>query len=313
MRPLVGVFIKSANDKRFERVLSSFAQGIRSRNLNVFEEQSESYQICDVAVIFGSWKDRAKRLHHRVKKEVIKHHRTQSGLPMIVLETPIIGRTMQSNHGSFRVGINHFLRDKAYFAPDNCEPTRWNTLVNRHDITVKPWRNDGEHILITLQIPRDASLDCDISKWAVDSINEVRLYTDRPIKVRPHPHSLVEDDYSEELLDLVDKLPGVSMINYTNETLEESLLNCWCSITYTSGLAVDSVISGTPTITMHPGNMAWPISSHSISEINHPKIIDRSQWFSNIAYYQWNELEMAQGLPWDHLKRKIISMLKAKK
>ena len=91
----------------------------------------------------------------------------------------------------------------------------------------------------------------------------------------------------------------------TKENLATTLQSAWATVTYTSGMAVDSLLEGIPTIACAPGNFAWPVSSHSVSEINTPKREPLNQWFKDLAYCQWNIDEIEQGLPWKHLREKL--------
>jgi multimeric flavodoxin WrbA len=67
----VNIFTRSANDPRFEVMLRQFGQGIQACGEEVQIVNSYNYQECDVAVIFGSWKDRPHD-HHVVKRDVVK-------------------------------------------------------------------------------------------------------------------------------------------------------------------------------------------------------------------------------------------------
>ena len=104
----VGVFIQSANHPRFQQTLAMFAQGVIKSGDQAFISQSTHFEPCDVAVFFGSWKDRDV-LHHNVKRNIVDHAPT-----FIVLETPLIGRQRVEECMSddwYRIGLNGFLCD----------------------------------------------------------------------------------------------------------------------------------------------------------------------------------------------------------
>ena len=71
---------------------------------------SENYKECDIAVIFGSWKKAPKKKwklmlqHHFTKNDIVENHR---GKPLIVIETPLLSRTISDIHDNYRVGLNH--------------------------------------------------------------------------------------------------------------------------------------------------------------------------------------------------------------
>ena len=64
---------------------------------------------------------------------------------------------------------------------------------------------------------------------------------------------------------------------------------------------MDSLLAGIPVITPSNLNFAYPISSHSIEDVENPKMEDRQQLFNDLAYTQWTITEMAHGLPYKHL------------
>ena len=85
---LVKVFLKSANQPNHKRALECFFEGL-STGSSIQQELSEEtvYSECDVAVFFGSWKNRPKREHHRLKLSIVENHKKD----FIMLETPLLG------------------------------------------------------------------------------------------------------------------------------------------------------------------------------------------------------------------------------
>jgi hypothetical protein len=84
----------------------------------------------------------------------------------------------------------------------------------------------------------------------------------------------------------------------------QDLQDAYCTVTYTSGLAIDSVLSGIPTIACDPGNFAWGISSQLVRDINSIKTASDKeihQWLRNLAGCQWSLEEMRNGTAWAHL------------
>jgi hypothetical protein len=84
----------------------------------------------------------------------------------------------------------------------------------------------------------------------------------------------------------------------------EDLKDAYCTVTYTSGLAIDSVLSGVPTIACDAGNFAWGISSRLIRDINNVKMASDDQvqqWLRNLVACQWSKEEMQNGIAWQHL------------
>ena len=99
--------------------------------------------------------------------------------PTIVLEVGGINRGV-----TWKVGLNGINRD-GYFGDGGNDNSRSNDL----GLLLKPWRTDGEYILIAGQ--HDKSLQWQnmppMSNWFLETYDEIRKYTQRPIIFRPHP------------------------------------------------------------------------------------------------------------------------------
>jgi hypothetical protein len=69
-------------------------------------------------------------------------------------------------------------------------------------------------------------------------------------------------------------------------------------VTLNSSVAVESVFSGIPTVTMDEGAMAWDVTSHDPEVSVTP---NRDEWLQWLAWTQWHHDEIEAGLPIGHL------------
>ena len=302
----VGVYsgtIQKDSRDTYIPLLRSFSLGVRKAGLGdraTYLRPNRGFNPkFDVAVIFGSWKDLIRE-HHIYKNEIISSCKKKE-INFICIETPLIGRRMTEDHPFWRIGINHFLYNRARFNNANCDSDRWKKMKRHLRLDVKQWRKNGDHILLPLQLPGDASMRGeDISRWAARTILKLRKHTDRPIWIKAHP---IKRKYDFELFnEIIDVSGNVRFIGEEEMSIIQALKNCWACVTYTSGVAVDSIINGVPVIATNDGSFGHPISSTEIEEIESPRMEDRTQWFNNIAYTQWSKKEIRNGDPWKHLK-----------
>lgn len=294
----VQVYKKSATKDVHIQAISDFYEGIVNQGDEAeLIEDSTVDSTTDTYVFFGSWKDR-KRPWHQLKMKIVGLEQ-----PFIVMETPIIGREIRNDHPYYRIGVDHYVRHLGHFNNYYCSAKRWEQMREDLGIEVKPWRSTGKYILLCLQIPGDASLlGEDITDWALQTIRQLRKVTDRPIRCRPHP---IPRKYDEETVKIIHAQPGVKWIEPDKQkSLEEDLSDAWATVTYTSGVGVDSILAGVPVVGCHPGNFAYPISS-TIEQIEDPNLPDRTDWLSDIAYVQWSLDEIQRGDPWRHLRPEI--------
>ena len=189
----------------------------------------------------------------------------------------------------YAVGLNG-LNGRAFFNNEKCSAARFNQL----GVQVKPWRKNGDHIVVAGQVPSDASVQhIDILQWAQDVVYQLKDLTDRQIYYRPHPLA-------------VSRSRSVNGATFSLRTLEEDLENAWAVVTFNSNTAVDAALAGIPVFVFDVGSMAWGVANKDLKLIENPEMPSREQWLNDLAYCQWTLKEMEAGLPWSHIKEAII-------
>jgi len=321
----IKVFMSTASTYAEREILKKFAQGIKASegleqdvnyttslntpsNTSVAVEYtfSEVYTPCDLAIMFGSWKADRKG-HHLVRLSVAKNAEA-----FLVIETPLLNRLTDSLNTEWRVGYNGFLSGEAGF-PQLGETEAKQRMLEK-EVTVPDWNyNEKGHIVLALQLPGDASLHGDdIMDWAYNTMMSIREYSDRKIILRTHP--LMSDrGYQAHLFHLLGRLTFSKFKNYTlslgNErSWSKDLENAYCTVTYSSGLAIDSIMNGVPTIACDSANFAYKISSQLIEEIENLKIapeLTKQKWLQNLVALQYSEDEMVSGLAWEYIRQML--------
>ena len=216
--------------------------------------------------------------------------------PTIVLEVGGISRG-----STWKVGLNGINRD-AFFG-DAGNDSRRSDLLN---LRLKPWRTDGEHILICGQ--HDKSLQWQgmprMSQWVMDTIDEIKKHTDRTIIFRPHPRCKlphIEHEYTNV------RRQDPRYINGTYDDFDMGFDNIWATVSYSSNPGIHSILEGVPAF----------VSTHSLAydaandidflhDIENPVRPDRTQWLNDYAWTEFTIEEIASGLPLKHLTFKLI-------
>ena len=296
-------FLKSTPLHYQREILKSFCESLKGLSwvrqiVDADVTGSDEYVQCDVAVIFGSWKKAPKKkwkllmAHHFVKNNVVDRHRGR----LIVIETPLLGRKITDRHDYHRVGLGHFMHSLGDFKNENSKPDRFNNL----NLKIRPWRKwtPDNHVLIVGQNLFDASLfGIDFTMWVSNTIKHLLKKTNRKIVVRDHPEN------KEQLKNFIDvKFGYTEQVVYSNSgTIYDDLKNAHCTVSYTSGSSIDSIFEGVPVITCSEYNFLWPISTHTLEDVENPRTGDREQLLYNLAYAQWSVQEIKDGKPWKHL------------
>jgi len=144
-------------------------------------------------------------------------------------------------------------------------------------------KNQGEYILIC---PSSLGIHRYLKKtnWTNDTVNEIKKYTDRPIKIREKPRKA-----------------GTSGPSVAAVSLEHDLRNAWACVTSCSISAVEAALEGVP-IFSDTRSFAWIMSSPGLSEIEDPFYTDPSKWLYSLAYQQFTPEEFENGIAVSILK-----------
>jgi hypothetical protein len=250
-----------------DRVIQALYEGCPEEK-NLIE--GFKYEPADVGVVFGVYKSKVPISWPR--GGVYRQHRGD-GADMIVLETGYIKRG-DGPTNYYAAGFNG-LNGRADFKNKSSPADRFLQL----GVEVKPWREDGNHVLICGQVPWDASVDhLDYQEWRRTIEDRVGSHTRRPVVFREHPC-------------IVPNQPP----------LERYLKDCWAVVTLNSNSAVDAAIAGIPVFVGDKGSMAYGIANLDLKDIDNPCLQDRGYWLDCLAYTQWTPMEMSEGKTWAHL------------
>jgi len=279
------------------------------RGAGVGYSYDERYTGCDVAVMLGSWKPDRTNIHHTVRSDIAKKSNC-----FICIETPLLGRLVNAENKYHRVGINGFLNRDAVFIEDrNYSDDRFKKLR----IPYEGWKKSrGDKIVIALQLAGDASMrHNDVNEWCIDTVDKIRMYSDRPIEIRTHP--AISDKGMGNHDQLVRHFAfgdykRVTFVNGKNVSWEKQINTAHCVVAYTSGLSIDAVIHGIPVVACDEGNFAWNVCERRIESVENPGMAREEnvqQWLNNLAYCQWTPNEMETGECWSHLKHNVEKIL----
>jgi hypothetical protein len=215
--------------------------------------------------------------------------------PTIVLEVGGINRGV-----TWKVGLNGINRD-AYFGDNDNDSTRADSL----GLVCKPWRSKGDYILICGQ--HDKSLQWQnmprMSNWFLDTYDEIRKHTDRPIIFRPHPRCRLEH-IERGLRHVYRQEPR--HVNGTYDDFDMGFDNVHCTISYSSNPGIHSVIEGVPAfVSTH--SLAYDVGNDIdfLHDIEQPLMPDRQQWLNNYAHTEYTVEEISPGLPIKNLTNRL--------
>lgn len=216
--------------------------------------------------------------------------------PTVVLEVGGIKRGT-----TWKVGLNGINRD-AFFG-DAGNDSRRSDLLN---LRLKPWRTDGEYILICGQ--HDKSLQWynmpKMSVWVMNTIINIQKHTDRPIVFRPHPRCTLPS-IEHEFKNVRRQMPKQIADSYDDFDIDYS--NVYATVSYSSNPGIHSVLEGVPAF-VSPSSLAYDVSNDIdfIHDIESPLMPDRQQWLNDYVWTEFTIEEISQGLPLKRLTSKLF-------
>jgi hypothetical protein len=266
-------------------VFDAFANGAKSLGYDV----AWNDPVSDVDVIWSVlWNGRMAK-----NKDIWDRNLAQSK-PTLVLEVGGIKRGT-----TWKVGLNGINRD-AYFGPGDNDSTRSSSL----GLSVKPWRTNGEFILIAGQHEKSEQWRNQprMSRWVMETIESIQAQTDRPILFRPHPRcrlDAIETQYKNVYRQEPRQIPG------SYDDFDMGFNNVYCTVSWTSNPGIHSVIEGVPAYTS-TSSLAWPVSIKSLTNLDNLPLPDRQQWLNDYAWTEFTIEEISQGLPLKRLTDKLF-------
>jgi hypothetical protein len=154
-------------------------------------------------------------------------------------------------------------------------PERWDAL----GIALQPWRTSGDHILLC---PNRSFGRPDMimpNLWAEKTAEELRRYTKRPVRIRPHPGNGPP------------KVP-----------LADDLRNAHAVVVWSSSAGCEALVAGIPVFCCGPYWIArGAVSRGGLRTIDNPQLPDRLPAMHRLAWAQWHVEEIASGEPFQHL------------
>jgi hypothetical protein len=173
---------------------------------------------------------------------------------------------------------------------------------NRSDklkLKLKPWRTDGEHILICAQHNKSEQWRDmpTLDRWIHNTVLKIREHSKRPIVIRPHPRCPIKDNF--KMFGNVTVQNPVQ-IDGTYDDFNLDFQNCWAVVNWSSNPGPQAVIAGVP-VFVGADSLAYDVANHDLANIESPQMPDRENWLVNYAHTEWTVDEIRSGIPFKRL------------
>lgn len=148
--------------------------------------------------------------------------------------------------------------------------------LNNLGVEIKPWRADGDHVLICPNRSFGVGDQVMQADWGERCAARVRKQTKRPVKMRAHPGN-----------------------DRPQHTLAADLRGAWAVVTWSSSVAVHALADGIPAFIEAPYQIVK--SAGASGAIDAPVMPDRQPHFERMAWAQWRLEEIESGEPFRSL------------
>jgi len=151
-----------------------------------------------------------------------------------------------------------------------------------------PFESRGPEVLVLGQVGSDSQHgknDNELRVFYDKLFADLRRYTKRPIRWRPHP----EFNLHPALAGLVS-VPKI-------ESLDDALSRAWCAVTYNSTAGIQALFRGVPVFSFGPSPYG-ALSTDEIWKLDDAASPDQRVVISSmapLAYTQWSESEIKKG------------------
>lgn len=258
-------------------VMNAFLQGCKQLGIDTVPDSMDA----DAAVIWSFlWAGRMRN-----NKNVYDHYRSL-GRNVFIIEVGMIKR----GH-TWKLCINSTVGSGYYGT--GIEANRAKKL----GVVTAPWQYSGQNIVIALQRSDSGQWQeqPSMDTWLSQTVTQLRMHTDRPIVVRPHPRQRA----------IIP--PGVTVqhphkLAVDHYDFDSALNNVWAVINFNSGPGNQAIISGIPAF-VDSSSLAAEVANLDLADIEKPTRHDRHAWLEKIVHTEWTVEEISTGFPITRLLR----------
>jgi len=301
---LAGIPSKNKSPEK-PAILTNFIQGVNKLGDRGIVTPGVDLLKCDLAVLQGFVHVNSKNTPHlQLRQNVIDFQKKNGNKTLIADSNLFLFATSNNKPGNYlRYSLDGVFRKTGFYFDEVIDPQRWQSIKTTLGIDVKPYRKNGNHILICLQRNGGWSMkNIDVMQWCHVTISEIRKYSDRHIVVRGHPG----DGKTGQYLKL--RYPNVTISNDKSRTIIQDLQNAWATITYNSSPGVASLINGVPVFQLDSDkecSMYSECANFQLHNIENPKLIDRQKWLERISMCHWSFDELQNGQAWSFIRNYV--------
>jgi hypothetical protein len=234
----------------------------------------------DAAVIWSVlWSGRM------VANQAVWSHYRSLDRPVVIIDVGALYRGE-----TWKIAVNNITADGYYGHTENLNWDRPRKL----GISLALNLTRNPRIIIAAQHARSLQTVGLVSMegWVIQQVERLRTVTDRPIVVRPHPRSALNQSGLVHLpKDVIIEQPQKISNTYDSYNLA---FDCHAIINHNSGPGIQAALAGTRPV-VDVSSLAYTVSI-PMADIEKSYNCDRDQWLVEICHTEYTVKEIEQGL-----------------
>lgn len=290
------------NNSNLEKplILDYFLEGVSKSGDIAIPNKTMSVVDADVALIQGFVHEHGKNLPHLQLRKAAYDTQIAKNKKALIVDSNLFLYANKVNPKHYlRYSFNGVFPTTGFYFDKDIDPTRWDKISKDFNISLKPYRTAGEHILVCLQRHGGWSMrGLSTIDWVNNTITEIKKYSTRPIVVRTHP--------GDKKINKILKINHPNIIISKNERLTDDLKNAWATVVYNSSPSVASIIEGVPAFLTDPTpehSQAKEVANLDLKDIENPVLKDRQSWVEKISMCHWSFDELRSGEAWQFFRK----------
>lgn len=280
--------------------LTDFAYGAKAAGDDVWLVDEHQIIDSDIAVLQG-WVGMKQAPHLRLRQAVIKQQR-KMGKHVLVMDSNLYGFIDPKDKDRYlRYSLNGIFPTTGYYFTNHVDPQRWDKIKAAYQWQERPWRQNGQYILMCLQRNGGWSMDgYSVIDWITDTLPKIRANTDRPILLRAHPSN------QNIIGELRLRWPELQISRESD--IRDDFGKAWAVITYNSSPGVAGLMCGVPTWVTDPEprrSQAYPTAFTDLGLLEKHELPDRRDFYCRLAQSHFNWEEVKSGQAWTFMRARL--------
>lgn len=291
------------NNPEKPMILDNFCKGVIASGDNAIAHRGMTPIDCDVALIQGFVHDHGKDAPHLQLRKNAVDLQKKAGKRSLIVDSNLFLYADPGNKKTYlRYSFDGVFPTTGFYFDKDIDPTRWEKISRDLNISLKPWREDGNHILICLQ--RNGG-------WSMRGLNVIQWLNQTILKIKQHSpnrHIVVRAHPGDKKIRAILKVNHKNVSLSTNERLVDDLRGAWATVVYNSSPAVSSLIEGVPVFLTDPEpwhSQANGVANTDLSLLENPLLPERQQWIEKLSMCHWTFAELRSGEAWQFFRRYI--------